>query len=327
MCLYHWDLPQALEDRGGWRNRECASWFADYAGIMANHLGDRARHVVPLNEPNVVLLVGYAMGAHAPGRRSRDEALAAFHHLNLAHGAATVALRSVDPAFKIGPVVSMGPVVPGDSDPHYQAAAETLDRLWNRAFSDPVLLGTYPEPLATELAPLVREGDLERISARVDFFGLNHYCRMYAMPDADNPFGATVGPTPHGLPLTDMGWEIDPGAFLEQLRDIRDRYGNPPVYVTENGGAFPDEADATGRVEDDDGTAFFDGYLCAMHQAIGEGCAVRGYFVWSFLDNFEWAEGYDKRFGVIRVQPGTLDRAPKRSFDFLRGVYAENALA
>lgn len=327
MCLHHWDLPQALEDRGGWRNRESAAWFGDYARIVAGHLGDRVRHIVPINEPNVVVLVGYVFGAHAPGRRSRDETLAAIHHLNLAHGAAVEAVRTVDASLRVGPIVSMGPVVRAADDPGHQAAAETLDRLWNQALSDPVMLGRYPEPLAGEVAPFVRDGDLERISAKVDFFGLNHYCRMYAAPDEDNPFGATVTATPPGLPLTDMGWEIDPGAFLEQLHDIRARYGNPPVYVTENGGAFPDRANADGRVEDDDRVAFFEGYLGAMLTAIEEGCAVKGYFVWSFLDNFEWAEGYDKRFGVIRVQPGSLDRIPKKSFDYLRGVFAENGLA
>ena len=190
-----------------------------------------------------------------------------------------------------------------------------------------MLRGTYPNDLSEEIAPLVRDGDLAAIAAPVDFFGLNHYCRMYAAPDAENPFGATVSATPPGLPLTGMGWEIDPGAFAETLHDLRTNYGNPPVYVTENGAAFDDRPDGQGRVEDDDRVAFFAGYLGAVAQAIGEGCAVKGYFAWSFLDNFEWAEGYDKRFGVVRVQPGSLDRVPKKSFDYLRGVFAENAVA
>ncbi len=326
MCLYHWDLPQALEDRGGWRNRDSAAWFGDYAQIVMSHLSDRVRHVVPTNEPNVVVLVGYIMGAHAPGRRSRQDAVAAIHHLNLAHGEAVAAARSIDPGLQVGPVVSMAPVVPAADDPHHADAAQTWNGLWNRAFTDPMLSGQYPPLLTEEIAPFVQDGDLERISAKTDFFGLNHYCRMYAAPDPDSPFGVGMGPTPPGLPLTDMGWEIDPEAFHAQLVELRDRYGNPPVYVTENGAAFPDPADADGRVLDDDRVAFFEGYLSAMHRAIEEGCAVRGYFVWSFLDNFEWAEGYDKRFGVIRVQPGSLDRVPKKSFDYLTGVYAANGL-
>jgi len=326
VCLHHWDMPQAIEEQGGWRNRDTPSWFGDYSRVVIEQLKDRVKRFAPVNEPNVVPWVAYAIGAHAPGRRSRADCLAAMHHLNLAHGLTVAAVREAGADLKVGPIISLGPVVPARDDDAHRDAAVMLDCIWRRVMIDPIMLGRYPEPLAGEIAPLVQEGDLAVISAPNDFFGMNHYSRMYAAPDPDNPFGVGDVPPPAGVPTTSMGWQIDPEAFYEQLLEVRDRYGNPELYVTENGAAFPDQADADGRVEDEDRVAFLDGYLRAMHRAIEAGCNVKGYFVWSFLDNFEWAEGYDLRFGLIRVEPDSLRRVPKRSFDFMRSVYRTNAL-
>jgi len=326
-CLHHWDMPQAIEDRGGWRSRDCAQWFADYAAVVVERLSDRVKRYGTFNEPNVVPWVGYAMGVHAPGRRSRAETLAAMHHINLAHGRTVAAIRAIDPALEVGSIISKGPIAPALDDAAHREAAALLDVIWRRVMCDPLWLGRYPAPFAEEIAPLVEDGDMALISAPLDYFGLNHYNRSYAAPDPENPLGVSEAAPPAGTSLTSMGWEIDPAAFGEQLRDVRDRYGNPPVYVTENGAAFPDATIVDGRVQDDDRIAFLQGYIGAMHDAIQDGCDVRGYFVWSFLDNFEWSLGYDLTFGLTSVTPGSLERVPKASFDWMRGTIAANAVA
>ncbi len=328
VCLHHWDLPQALEDAGGWRNRDVAYWFADYADAVMRRLGDRVRRVAPINEPNVVPWVAYDAGLHAPGARSRADTLAAVHHLNLAHGLAVQAVRAVDPAIRQGLIISLGPVHPARPDADHEAAAEMVDCLWRRVMCDPVMLGRYPPPLADALEPLVRAGDMAAISAPIDYFGLNHYNRMYAAPDPDRIFGVADVAPPPGTPTTATGWQIDPSALVEQLDDLRARYGDlPPIYITENGAAFDDVVGADGTVDDGDRIAFLDGYLDAVLDGIDRGFDVRGYFVWSLMDNFEWAEGYSKRFGLVRVDFDTLERTPKASFDHFARIIGRNAVA
>ncbi|MFQ5971879.1 MAG: GH1 family beta-glucosidase, partial [Alphaproteobacteria bacterium] len=326
ICLHHWDMPQAMEERGGWRNRDVAQWFGDYAHLVARRFGDRVRRFAPINEPNVLLWVAYNAGVHAPGQRSRGDCLAAIHHINLAHGLAIDRLRDTDPAPECGNIVSLGPVAPARDDATHRDAAELVDCLWRRVMVDPIKLGRYPEPLADELAPLVQPGDMELIAQPLEFFGLNHYNRMYARPDPATSFGVGEAPPPEGVPVTDMGWQIDPDAFLEQLRDVRDRYDDPEIYITENGAAFPDRPDSAGAIDDSRRVAFLHDYLAALNEAIAEGVKVRGYFVWSLLDNFEWDQGYSKRFGLVYVDYRTLARTPKRSFDYMHAVIQENAL-
>ncbi len=297
ICLHHWDMPQAIEHRGGWRSRDSAYRFAHYAHLVARRFSDRVRRFAPINEPNVLIWVAYNIGAHAPGRQSRADCLRAIHHINLAHGLAIERLRDVDPTLICGNIISLGPVVPAKDDAAHETAATLADCLWRRVMTDPVRLGHYPALLADELAPLIESGDMDLISQPLDFFGLNHYNRMYAQPNSATAFGVGEAPPPAGVPVTDMGWQIDPAAFLEQLRDVRDRYGDPDIFVTENGAAFADRPGITGAINDHARIAFLNGYLAALAQAISEGVKVRGYFVWSLLDNFEWNQGYEKRFG------------------------------
>lgn len=327
ICLHHWDMPVAVEAAGGWRTRDTAAVFADYAAVVARHFADRVKYYAPINEPNVIPWVAYNLGRHAPGRQSRDACLRAVHHLNLAHGLTVSALRAEVSGAQIGSIISLGPVHPQHDDGSHRQAQVLGECLWRRVMVDPLWLGRYPEPLASELAPLIQPGDMARIQQKMDFFGLNHYNRVYVGPNANASWGvAETAPAP-GLPLTDVNWFIDPSAFLEQIHDTARRYGNPPIYITENGAAFPDALRPDRRVVDDARIDYFAGYLAAMHQAIAEGCDVRGYFAWSLMDNFEWGRGYSKRFGLVYTDYPTLQRIPKQSYYWLQQVIKNNALS
>ncbi|GAB4141042.1 MAG: GH1 family beta-glucosidase [Sphingomonadales bacterium] len=324
VCLYHWDLPQALEDKGGWTNRDVAHWFADYAHEAASVLADRVRNFITFNEPGVVSLMGHGYGVHAPGRSSQADVLRAVHHLNLAHGGAVEAMRAVDANLHLGAVVNVQSVQPSAS--RDEEAAELLDLFWNKAFPDPVYLGEYPERLAEMLGPIVEDGDLARINQPVEFIGLNHYSPLYARADRNAAIGAVIAPPPAGRPVTGMGWEIAPAAFTEALLTVQERYGPMAVYVTENGYG----ADAPDRQAPDAGDSaridYLNAYLAAAAAAIEQGVDLRGYFLWSLLDNFEWAEGYAKRFGIVHVDYETLKRTPKASYHWYQSVIANNRL-
>ena len=321
LCLNHWDLPQGLENLGGWRNRETSFRFAEYAEIMARHLGDRIPYFITHNEPNVVALLGHGWGWHAPGIQSAEAVMAATHHLNLAHGLAVSAIRKTVPNVNIGTVITMQPVVDWDIDP---IGSTRLDALFNRAFTDSALLGTYPELLFDELTPFVEEGDMELIHQSLDFFGLNHYTTMRARSTPENALGVEILAPPVETPQTIKGWEINPAMLYQQLLEFKDRYGNPPVYITESGCASPDEPNVEGLVSDPDRVAYFREYLHAASLAIEDGVNLKGYFAWSLLDNFEWAEGYTQRFGIIYVDFTTQKRIPKDSFYFLKNIFHNN---
>jgi beta-glucosidase len=322
LCLYHWDLPQALEYRGGWQNRDTALWFAEYAGLSVRRLGDRVRHWATLNEPNAAAILGYGEGRHAPGIRGRQSALRAIHTLNLAHGQAVTAMRAERAGLAIGAIHNFHPREPASEHEEDEVAAETLDALWNRSFPDPQHLGRYPEPLAAELEALVEPGDFDVIRQPPDYFAFNHYTRTRVRRDPDHPFEVGTLPPPPGAKVTDMGWEVAPEALCAVLLEVKERYsGDLPVYILENGAAYPDRIDADGRIRDLDRIAYLRGYLGAVLDAIAKGVAVKGYFVWSLMDNFEWACGYEKRFGLVRVDYETQERRPKDSFHF----YAELA--
>ena len=322
ICLYHWDLPQALEYHGGWQNRDTAHWFADYAHLTVRRLGDRVKHWATFNEPNAACVLGYGEGVHAPGIRGRMTALSAMHVMNLAHGLGIEAMRADRADLLLGDIYNFHPYEPANDREEDEIAAQMLDALWNRSFPDPQMLGHYPEPLAAEMEPLLQPGDFDIIRQKLDYFAFNHYTRNRAKRDPDHPFLAATLPPPAGTKVTDMGWEIAPDALRQVLIDVRARYsGDLPVYILENGAAFPDRIDAEGRVRDADRIAYLRGYLGAVQDAIAAGVPVRGYFVWSLLDNFEWALGYSKRFGLVHVDYETQERRPKDSFDF----YAELA--
>ncbi len=338
VTLYHWDLPQALEDAGGWPSRDTAHRFADYAALVHEALGDRVDLWSTLNEPWCSAMLGYASGMHAPGRRDPAAALAAMHHLLLGHGLAVHRMRATarpDEQFMI--TVNLFPTYPATPRPEDRAAAHLMDGLQNRQFLDPLLRGTYPADVVGATRELsdwdfVAPGDLATISAPLDVLGVNYYfpMRVAAAPEPgpgmdSYPGSGTIAMLPPEGPLTEMGWEVLPAAMNDLLVRLQADYGIP-VMVTENGAAYPDVVDASGRVADPARIAYLESHLAALHQAIGRGADVRGYFAWSLLDNFEWAHGYAKRFGLIHVDFDTLVRRPKDSANFYASVAAANGL-
>ncbi|EPX59404.1 Beta-glucosidase [Cystobacter fuscus DSM 2262] len=326
-CLYHWDLPQALQDRGGWTNRDIAGWFTDYTALIARRLGDRVENWVTFNEPSVSAWVGHEEGRHAPGLTDPRAAVRAAHHLNLAHGRAVAVLRDLTPRAGVGTVI---PIHKARPLPQFQERDAHLVPLfedkWNGVFLDPIYHGRYPASLADRFAEHVRDGDLAEIHRPIDFVGVNQYFPSYIQECSDGAWPFKHADPPLYFRRTEMNWAIDGHAFYEALMLVKARYGNPPVYVTENGGAFIDVVGADGRVDDQDRIAYYREYLIGLQRAISEGADVRGFMPWSLLDNFEWARGYAKRFGLVHVDYRTQKRTPKASFHFMREVIAENAL-
>jgi len=327
VCLYHWDLPQALQDRGGWTNRAIADWYTDYAELIARRLGVRVTRWVMFNEPSVHAIFGYGLGEHAPGHKSQSKTLAATHHQNLAQGRAVAALRAIGGArFQLGTVLSLQPVRPADGLAANLPAAEMWDAAWNRAYLDPLFRGRYPARLAPLLNALIEPGDLRQISQPIDFLGVNYYSPMYRKTDPDGLLGSNWGALPPGMPTTAMGWPIDSGALIELLADLRDHYGNPRVYITENGAFFKETTDPSGRVDDPQRIAYLRDHIAACHRAIAQGVNLHGYFVWTLMDNFEWAYGYTAAFGLARVDRATLARIPKRSYEWFSRIAQANAV-
>jgi len=353
--LYHWDLPQPCQDAGGWAARETAWRFAEYAGTVAEALGDRLPMITTLNEPWCSAYLGYAAGVHAPGIADNAVGLAAAHHLNLAHGLAAQAIRDSSPHTGVSLTLNLVQIYPLSDSPPDKAAAEHADRLSNRVFLDPVLRGSYPEALVAETEHLtdwsfVRSGDLATIHGPLDMLGVNFYSPSTVggpprggdgtnnrtgvwTEDPDSSDSPTQWPGtdrawsyPQPGPYTAMGWRILPEAFTELLLRVHRDYPEVPLTVTENGCAFPDQVDSDGRVRDRRRIEYLHGHLAAVHAAIGSGADIRGYYLWSFLDNFEWALGYSKRFGIVHVDYHTLQRTPKDSAHWYAGVVAANAL-
>jgi beta-glucosidase len=315
LCLYHWDLPQALQDRGGWTNRDIAGRFADYAHVVARRLADRVRHWAMLNEPSVHAIFGHTLGVHAPGLTGWPNFVAAHHHQNLAQGLGLQAVRAERAGLSAGTVLSLQPVVPATPKDIDRHAAERFDAVWNRAALDPLFKGKYPDVLAASFAPLVQAGDMANIRQPVDFLGVNYYGRAHVVDDPNSPLsGAAFGPLPAGMPVTAMGWPIEPEGLIEVLDDLRRNYGNPKTFVTENGACFDDQVAADGSVHDSARLDFLRQHFAAAAEAIRRGCPLGGYFVWSLLDNFEWAEGVRRRFGIVRVDFATGARTRKDSY-------------
>ena len=321
--LFHWDLPQALQDTGGWLNRDTAHRFADYAALLADRFADRVAMWAPVNEPNVVTVLGHATGLHAPGLKLGLGALPAAHHLLLGHGLAVQALRAAGAA-SVGCANNHSPAWPASHSAADEAAAESYDAVWNQLFADPILIGSYPPGFADRMPGPVAD-DLAVISEHLDFYGMNYY-NPARISGPDGPGQWVVPGLPlrrepmTGYPLTDFGWPVVPDGLREILVHLAARYGDalPPIHLTENGASYADGPDDTGAVHDDRRIAYLDGHLRAVADAIGEGVDVAGYFCWSLLDNFEWAEGYRQRFGLIHVDYDTLIRTPKDSFHWYR---------
>jgi beta-glucosidase len=337
VTLYHWDLPQALEDRGGWTVRETAEAFAEYAQIVHARLGDRVRTWTTLNEPWCSAYLGYASGRHAPGITDPASAFKAVHHLLLGHGLAARALRAAG-AQSISITLNPASVIPVDPEnPADLEAARIVDGLNNRIFLDPLLKGEYPADMREHMARFVdlgfiRDGDEAIIKAPIDVLGVNFYTPTYVSAKPGRP-SAPDSPGTEGIefrapagPVTDMNWQIEPSALTRLLERLHRDYA-VPMMITENGAAYPDGPDpATGRVHDADRIAYLDGHLRACHDALSRGVDLRGYFVWSLMDNFEWAEGYAKRFGIVHVDYTTQARLPKDSARWYSDVIRRNGL-
>jgi beta-glucosidase len=320
--LFHWDTPQALEDAGGWPERETAEAFVEYAEAVASRLGDRVRRWITHNEPWVVAWVGHSWGLHAPGRTSEADAVAAAHHLLLSHGWATEAIRRAAPAAEVGITLDLSQTYPASASPEDEAAAWQVDGEGNRWFLDPVLRGSYPADLLERnelVSPLVRNGDLETISVPIDFLGVNNYTRHVVGAGDDRP--RLLRPEAQ---YTDMDWEVYPDGLHRLLVRVAEDYAPPAIYVTENGAAFGDVRGHDGRVHDPERTAYLEAYLSAVARAAADGAPVKGYFVWSLLDNFEWGYGYSKRFGIVYIDYPTLERVPKDSFYWYRDLIASH---
>jgi len=325
LTLFHWDLPQALQDRGGWLNRDCADWFADYATVVATALGASVPTFLTLNEPKTVVNVGYRFGAHAPGVRNDADAYVAAHHLLLAHGRAVAAVRAAAPKVRIGPALNLAPAYPVDpNDAGDQAAARLADGYENRLYLDPVLKGSYPADVLDDLGPTapmrraIRPGDLEVISAPVDLLAIQYY----------NPvFVETGGTYVTMLPTSDASWQqIHPDGLYDILTRVSRDYGNPLITITENGRPSADTVSPTGTVDDPARIEFLRDHFRAAHRAIEAGVRLESYHVWSLLDNFEWAEGYHQRWGIVHVDFDTQVRTRKASAEWYRSVIAANAL-
>lgn len=323
VTLYHWDLPQALEDEGGWLNRETVDRFAEYAAIVGERYVDRVEHWIPVNEPNVASLVGYGLGLHAPGRTLMFDSLWASHHMLLAHGRAAIELRRHG-AQSIGCANNHAPVWPASDDDADVGASKIYDGLWNGMFLEPMLLGRYPVDLAPLLDGLAEPGDMATIRQPLDFYGVNYYnpMKVAAAPeDAAMPFELR---DVVGYPTTDFGWPVVPDALREWLIIFRARYraALPPIMITESGCAYNMGPDEDGVVDDQPRIDYLHAHLTAVGEAIERGVDVRGYYCWSLLDNFEWAEGFSQRFGLVHVDYDTLKRTPKRSFQWYADLIA-----
>ena len=356
LTLYHWDLPQALEDLGGWTNRDTAYRFVEYARTVHDALGDRVDVWTTLNEPWCSAFLGYAAGVHAPGRQSPADGLAAGHHLLLAHGLATQELRAAAPEANLG--VTLNFTVPDPVDPQDAGdrdAARRLDAQFNRFFADPIFKGAYPADLLEDLGTVgladgflahVKDGDLAAISTPIDTLGVNYYHgeAVSARPDpqapgqeapvarpVSSPYPVTESLHVHArdLPRTAMGWEVQPEGLTRLLVRLHEEYTGPVgarLYITENGAAYDDVVTADGRVDDEERREFIELHLRATADAIAKGADVAGYFAWSLLDNFEWAWGYSQRFGIVHVDFDTQVRTVKTSGQWYAQVAAGNAL-
>lgn len=346
LTLYHWDLPQALEDAGGWVERDTAERFAEYVDIVARSLGDGVTRWITLNEPWCSAWLGYGSGRHAPGIQDLGCAAAANHHLLLAHGMAVPILRAAIPDVKVGITLNLGVFRPGTDHEEDVSAAQRADGNLNRLFLEPVFHGRYPEDMLEHYAGLtpgfsvVRDGDLESIATPLDFLGINYYfpgtvmdatrtkearAAGYLVPLSEQfPDLRVLSLETPGSETTSMGWEVDASGLAELLVRVKKEYTSLPIYITENGAAFDDYVDPNGHVLDHERIDYLRDHITAVHDAIGAGVNVQGYFVWSLLDNFEWAFGYSRRFGIVWVDFPTGNRLPKASFHWYASTIAAN---
>ena len=326
VTMYHWDLPQALQDKGGWANRDVLNWFEEYARVLVDNFGDRVKNWMVLNEPSVFSWLGHGLGFHAPGLANEEAYLSCVHHQNLVIGQTYRQMKAISKDYNVGSAYTMVPILP-DIHEYDAEAIETLDAFWNRNFFDPLMLGQYPANFVDRMKPYIYIGDMEVCRVDLDFVGMQHYNAIEAKRDESRVFGAFFGEKDPATPKTDYGWRIDPKGFYDGFMDFTKHYGTDvPMIVTENGAAFFDEV-ADGKCHDPRRISFLDGYIRAMFNAMEDGARIEGYFVWSLMDNFEWADGYKYRFGMIHVDYPTGQRTAKDSYFWYGRVVAENGIA
>ncbi len=323
--LFHWDLPQALQDLGGWESRDTAQRFAEYADTVYRALGDQVKLWLTLNEPKTVVDVGYILGIHAPGVQDRTRAYTALHHMLLGHGLAVQAFRAANISDgKIGAAMNVSPVYPIDDTPAAQAAAVIQDGLENRLYLDPMIHGYYPADMLEHIGDLglkaaIQPGDLATINQPLDILGINYYNPIYVAP------GPQIAQAPHEYSAASWQPMYAQGMY-DMLTRIKRDYGDLPLYITENGAPFDDELNADHQVDDQRRVRFLYDHFAAAQRAISDGVNLQGYYVWSFMDNFEWAEGYNQRWGIIYVDYATLERVPKQSALWYSEVIKNNGL-
>jgi beta-glucosidase len=331
--LNHWDFPQALQERGGWPNRDSADWFTEYAQVAFEKLGDRVTYWGTHNEPFVVAFVGYGNGSFAPGIASYPQALRATHHQLLAHGRAVELYRQLGYDGRIGIVLNLATFLPKTDQPQDVAAAQRLEMMMNGIFLDPLFKGAYPQEAITwigEMWPEFPASDLDTISQPIDFLGINFY---YSNIVSHAAFGLlklqTEQFTDPGWGFTEKGWGVCPSQLVALLNHLKQDYGNPPVFITENGMCLTDSIDEHGAVNDQVRINYLRAHFLAAHQALAQGVDLRGYYVWSFMDNFEWTDGYSQRFGLVRVdfEDPNRKRTPKASFAWYRDVIKNKAVS
>lgn len=330
--LYHWDLPQTLQDLGGWPNRDVADWFVDYAHIVFEKLADRVKVWSTFNEPWVAAFLGYGIGLHAPGICDYSQAYQTAHHLLLGHGKAVQAFHEGGYGGQIGLILNLNGLLPASASEADRAATQRVHDETHALFLDPVFNGTYPQALFEYIGPhqpKVQAGDMEQIHQPLDFLGLNHYNTDLVAFDVNAGLNKArlIPYSAPGWGRTEMDWGINPDGIKQELLYLKEKYGNPKLFITENGCAMPDVPDENGFVADWDRINFLRAHLQAVHDAINIGANVHGYFVWSVFDNFEWERGYGPRFGLVRVDYESLARTPKQSAFWYRNVIANNAIS
>jgi beta-glucosidase len=330
--LYHWDLPQALDDEGGWLNRKTADYFAEYTDVVTRRFGDRIKLWGTINEPICVAMLGYFLGMHAPGHRdeSMKEMNKALHHLLLGHGKAVEVLRKNVPDAKVGAMINIYPVYPATDSEADKAAAERFYMYHNHWFTAAMYTGEYPAlglELFADAAPEILPGDMEIISTPTDYIGLNYYSRLVAAHNeqANGPLQVEIVKVPD-VEYTAMEWEVYPDGLQAVIERVYREYKPKEIFIAENGCAMNDFVSSDGKVHDPQRVSYLRRHLQTLHNTIGKGIPVKGYYVWSLMDNFEWSHGYAKRFGIIHVDYETLKRTPKDSFEYYQKVINNKAV-
>jgi beta-glucosidase len=325
ITLFHWDLPMALQDAGGWLNRRITDWFTEYAVVMYKSLGDRVRYWSTLNEPNAFAMCGYLSGVHAPGVRDFSTYTQVVHHLLMAHGDAVRAGRNILPKARFGIALAIAMDYPATDTPEDNAAVNKAWIMGTRTFLDPIFKGNYPllkDDNGFRFNPVILDDDLKRISQPLDYLGINHYTSNWLSHKNNIP-----QPIKMDLPRTERGWIVYPDGFKDMLLKVTDEYGKIPIYIMENGAAYPDTVSDDHMVHDSLRVDYYRGYIRALHEAIRMGVDVKGYFAWSLLDNFEWEKGYSCRFGIVYVDFKTQERIIKDSGKFYSMVIKDNGIS